>query len=152
MNPRRHQNNTKTFEELTFEEQAKAMNMNALQFRKQLHAHLRRANGKGRPRWEVLKSRLNLLRSIIDAYADQEKGPTIRFRVGNSAEPQTAPSNPVITELATPISKDTFICSKCQIRHSVREAIISADGLNLICDSCYLSNLSMGDGVSTLVN
>lgn len=68
MNPRRHKDDTKTFEELTFQEQAKAMNMTALQFRKQLTAHLRRANEEGRPRGEVLTGRLGLLQRILEKY------------------------------------------------------------------------------------
>jgi hypothetical protein len=68
MNQRRHQRDTKTFEQLTFVEQVKAMNMNALQFRKQLEAHLRRADEEGRNRSEVLNTRLDLLRNIISAY------------------------------------------------------------------------------------
>lgn len=87
MNPRRHQNDTKTFAELTFEEQAKAMNMNALQFRAQLRAHLRRAAKEARPRREVLNTRLNLLRNILDEYADQAKEPmiSIKFSKGSGA-------------------------------------------------------------------
>jgi len=52
MNPKRHKDDTKTFEELTFQEQAKTMNMTALQFRKQLKAHLRRPQWKVAPRSE----------------------------------------------------------------------------------------------------
>jgi hypothetical protein len=63
---RRHKNDTKTFDELTFEEQAKAMNMCALQFRKQLNAHLKRAVEEERQIQKVLRSRLDLLRSIIN--------------------------------------------------------------------------------------
>ena len=68
MNPRRHKDDTKTFEELTFQEQSKAMNMTALQFRKQLTAHLRRADKEGRPRAEVLTGRLGLLQRILEKY------------------------------------------------------------------------------------
>jgi len=65
MNARRHKGDTKTFEELTFEEQAKAMNMTALQFRKQLTAHLRRANDEGKHEEDVLRTRLRLLENIL---------------------------------------------------------------------------------------
>jgi hypothetical protein len=68
MSPRRHKRDTKTFEEETFTEQAKTMNMTALQFRKQLEAHLRRAIAEGRARDAVLKSRLGLLQRILDQY------------------------------------------------------------------------------------
>ena len=70
MQPRRHQNDTKTFEELSFEEQTKAMNMTALQFRKQLTAHLRRANEEGRSEQDVLRKRLKLLKNILDEHQD----------------------------------------------------------------------------------
>jgi hypothetical protein len=88
MNPRRHQNDSKTFAELTFEEQVKAMNMNALQFRKQLQAHLRRAAEEGRSRREVLNARLDLLRNILDAYADEVNEPTISIHFAKDAEPR----------------------------------------------------------------
>jgi len=51
-------------------EQAKTMNMTALQFRKQLEAHLRRASDEGRARDAVLKSRLGLLQRILNHYQD----------------------------------------------------------------------------------
>lgn len=70
MNPRRHKRDSKNFEEETFQEQAKTMNMTALQFRKQLEAHLRRANAEGRERDTVVKSRLGLLQRILDHYQD----------------------------------------------------------------------------------
>ena len=69
MNPPRHKNDTRTFAELTFQEQAKTMNMTALQFRNQLTAHLRRADEEGRPRGEVLTGRLSLLRRILEEYS-----------------------------------------------------------------------------------
>lgn len=89
MNSKRHQNGTKTFVQLTFEEQAKAMNMTALQFRKQLHAHLRRADEEGRSRLEVLSTRLNLLRRILDTYAQEIRQPTlsIHFCEGSGSNP-----------------------------------------------------------------
>jgi hypothetical protein len=46
------------------------MNMTALQFRKQLAAHLRLADRDGRDRDAVLKSRLGLLQRILDHYQD----------------------------------------------------------------------------------
>lgn len=67
-NIRRHQNDTKTFEELTFKEQAQAMNISAIRFRRQLDAHLRRANKEGRCEKDVLKGRLGLLEGILRTY------------------------------------------------------------------------------------
>jgi hypothetical protein len=67
---RRHKNDTKTFEELSFEEQTKAMNMTALHFRKQLAAHLRRANEEGRSGQDVLQKRLKLLENILDEHRE----------------------------------------------------------------------------------
>ena len=86
MNQRRHQNDTKTFEELTFGEQIKAMNMTALQFRKQLTAHLRRADEEGRSRREVMNTRLNLLRRILDAFGADAKEPRTTVHVGQGSE------------------------------------------------------------------
>ncbi len=62
---RRHKNDTKAFDELTFREQAQAMNMTALQFRKQLNAHLRQVEDPLK-REEILDKRLTLLERIIE--------------------------------------------------------------------------------------
>jgi len=75
MNTRRHhQGDTKTFEELDFSEQAKAMS--ALQFRKQLDAHLRRASQEGKDEGDVLTKRLSLLENILADYRDRASGIT----------------------------------------------------------------------------
>ncbi len=65
MSSKRHKGDTKTFEELTFQEQAKTMNMTALQFRKQLKAHLRRAHADGMSSQRILHTRLQLLERIL---------------------------------------------------------------------------------------
>jgi len=75
MGHRRHKQDTKTFEELTFRERALAMNMTALQFRKQLKAHLRRASAEYRDTDDVLRARLELLESILGDH------PKASFRV-----------------------------------------------------------------------
>src|SRR5688572_1201150 len=136
MNPRRHQQDTKTFAELTFEEQVKAMNMNALQFRKQLTAHLRRADEEGRSRLEVLNTRLNLLRNILDEYAEQVKEPTLSVQFKRL----TPFTTPAASEVGADQTVDTFMCSECHVRRSRKEANMSADGMSFICDSCYLAN------------
>ncbi len=69
MNPKRHKRDTKTFEELTFQEQAKTMNMTALQFRKQLAAHLRRAVEEDRDPQSIVRTRLRLLERIMEDFA-----------------------------------------------------------------------------------
>jgi hypothetical protein len=69
MNPKRHKRDTKTFEELTFQEQAKTMNMTALQVRKQLAAHLRRAEEEGRASQRIVRMRLRLLERILKDFA-----------------------------------------------------------------------------------
>jgi hypothetical protein len=66
---RRHKRDTRTFEELTFQEQAKTMNMTSLQFRKQLIAHLRRVEQEGRSPERVIRARLGLLERIISDFA-----------------------------------------------------------------------------------
>ncbi len=68
MNPKRHKRDTKTFEELTFQEQAKTLNMTALQFRKQLNAHLRRADEEGRAPQRIVRTRLRLLERIVQDF------------------------------------------------------------------------------------
>ena len=66
-------NDAKTFSELSFEEQARAMNTCALQFREQLNAHLKLAEAEGRPSEGILRSRLDLLRSVINDHDDAPK-------------------------------------------------------------------------------
>jgi hypothetical protein len=56
---------------LTYNEQVLAMNMTALQFRKQLAAHLRRAQQEDREVEDVLRVRLGLLRKILDDFPEQ---------------------------------------------------------------------------------
>lgn len=150
MNSRRHQNDTKYFAELTFEEQAKAMNMNALQFRKQLAAHLRRADEEGKSTRDVLKTRLNLLRKILEAYTDQVKEPTISIQFVKGLEPPPPPSDPANSDTLATEVEDVFLCSQCHVRRSIREANIGADSLSFICDSCYLSNPPISHVDSTL--
>jgi len=72
MNPRRHKHDTKTFAELTFGQQVLAMNMTALNFRRQLKAHLRRAVQQGMDREDVLRKRLDLLESILRDYPETQ--------------------------------------------------------------------------------
>jgi len=67
---RRHQNDTKTFEELTFKEQALAMNAAAAQYRKMIDAHLRRAEAEGRPAGVVRRVGIGLLERIVLDYSD----------------------------------------------------------------------------------
>jgi hypothetical protein len=77
LNARRHKTVTKTFEELTFKEQNHAMNRNALEFRKQLTAHVRKAKAEGRCTKEVLTGRLRLLDRIFGHYANEIEKPGI---------------------------------------------------------------------------
>jgi hypothetical protein len=62
----RHRSDTAEFDDLDFHGQARAMNMTALQFRKQLVANLRRAEKLGRSRDDVIRARLGVLQRIID--------------------------------------------------------------------------------------
>jgi hypothetical protein len=75
---RRHQADTKTFEELTFNQQVLAMNMTALNFRRQLKAHLRRAEEEGRETESVLRIRLGLLEKILADFSPLSI--SVRFR------------------------------------------------------------------------
>jgi hypothetical protein len=62
---RRHKGDTATFEELDFHGQARAMNAAAAQFRKMLHANLRRAAAEGRNVDDVRRKRLGLLERVL---------------------------------------------------------------------------------------
>ena len=77
LSTRRHKTVIKSFEDLTFQEQNQAMNRNVLQFRKQLHAHVRKAKAEGRCTKEVLKSRVRLLDRIFGHYAKEIATPAI---------------------------------------------------------------------------
>jgi len=44
-----HQNRTKTFEQLTFAEQAKSINAQVVTLQRSIRAHIRRANAEQRP-------------------------------------------------------------------------------------------------------
>jgi hypothetical protein len=61
-----HKGYTETFRELNFEEQAKAISMTALQFRKQVRAHMDRAAEEGKDVKQVVDARLGLLRKILE--------------------------------------------------------------------------------------
>jgi len=71
---RRHKNDTRTFEELTFKEQALAMNAAAAQYRKMIDANLRRAEHEGHSVDRVLRTRLGLLERIIRDYQNPVRG------------------------------------------------------------------------------
>jgi len=60
-----HKVHTKTFEELTYGEQARSMSIRALQYRKEFKAHLRRAKVEGRDTKKVAKKLNDLLRNIV---------------------------------------------------------------------------------------
>ena len=66
LNTRRHKTVSKNFEDMTFKEQNHAMNRNALQFRRQLIIHLRKAKADGRCTREVLDSRARLLGRVLE--------------------------------------------------------------------------------------
>ena len=84
MRQRRHKDDTKNFDELTYEEQAKSLNMAALQFRKRLDAHLRRADSEGRLRSEVLEKRLSLLEGILADYKPEPVTITGRLAISDT--------------------------------------------------------------------
>ena len=80
MNSKHRKNVTRNFEELTFKEQNHAMNRNALQFRRQIILHLRKATAEGRCTREVLKGRVRLLERIFGHYAEQIETPVISHK------------------------------------------------------------------------
>lgn len=71
MNSIRHKNVSKNFEDMTFREQNHAMNRTALQFRRQLIIHLRRAKADGRSTKEVLNGRARLLGRLFENHAKE---------------------------------------------------------------------------------
>ena len=76
LNSSRHKNVSKNFEDMTFQEQNHAMNRNALQFRRQLILHLRKAEADGRCTKEVLNRRIRLLGRIFDHHSKKLETPT----------------------------------------------------------------------------
>jgi hypothetical protein len=77
LNQRRHKTATKSFDELTFEEQNHAMNRNALEFRTQLASHVRKAQAEGRCAKTILRGRLRLLDRIFGHYAKEIETPAV---------------------------------------------------------------------------
>lgn len=63
---RRHQGDAKTFEELTFAEQAKAINIRVVGLGRSVRAHLRRATQEGRDLERVRVKCINKLRRLLD--------------------------------------------------------------------------------------
>ena len=63
--PRRHQGDTKTFEELTFAEQAKSINIHVVGLERSIRAHLRRANRERRDVIQVGNICKNQLRCLL---------------------------------------------------------------------------------------
>ncbi len=63
---RRHQDDTKTFEELTFAEQAKAINIRIVGMERSIRAHLRRATQEGRNIDHVRQKCIDQVRRLLD--------------------------------------------------------------------------------------
>ena len=63
---RRHQGDTKTFEELTFAEQAKSINISVVGLQRSVAAHLRRATQEGRDPRDVRLKCVNQIQRLID--------------------------------------------------------------------------------------
>ncbi len=63
---RRHQGDTKTFGELTFAEQAKAINIRVVGLERSVRAHLRRAAQQGRDVEAVRRKCINQLRRLLN--------------------------------------------------------------------------------------
>lgn len=59
-----HQNNTKTFEELTFAEQAKSINAQIQVIKKSIVAHQRRALSENKPTNDFIKPIIRMLASL----------------------------------------------------------------------------------------
>ena len=62
---------------MTFKEQNQAMNRNALQFRRQLMLHLRKAKADGQCTKEVLNSRVRLLGRVFGNYSKEIEAPAL---------------------------------------------------------------------------
>ncbi len=64
--PRRHKDDTKTFDELTFAEQAKSINAQIVELQRSIGAHLRRAESEGRDVGRVHDKCLSQLGRLLD--------------------------------------------------------------------------------------
>lgn len=62
---RRHQGDAKTFEELTFAEQAKAINIRVVGLQRSVRAHLRRAKAEGRDVDKIREKRVEQVRRLL---------------------------------------------------------------------------------------
>ena len=77
LNSSKHKHVTKKFEDMTFQEQNHAMNRNALQFRRQLILHLRKAEADGQCTKEVLNRRIRLLGRIFEHHSRKLETPAM---------------------------------------------------------------------------
>lgn len=63
---RRHQGDTKTFEELTFAGQAKAINVRVVGLKRHIQAHLRRARSERRNVDQVNQKCINQIKRLLN--------------------------------------------------------------------------------------
>ena len=63
--PRRHEDDTKTFDELTFAEQAKSINAQIVELQRSIAPHLRRADNEGRNVGRVHEKCISQLRRLL---------------------------------------------------------------------------------------
>jgi len=63
---RRHKDDTKAFDELTFAEQAKSINAQIVELQRAIGAHLRRAGNEGRNAGRVHEKCISQLRRLLD--------------------------------------------------------------------------------------
>lgn len=71
--PRRHQGDTKTFDELTYAEQAKSINAQIVEIQRSIAAHLRRAGTEGRDVQSARRKCINQLRRLLDRVLGQPR-------------------------------------------------------------------------------
>lgn len=62
---RRHQRDTKTFEELTFAEQAKAINIRVVGLERSIRAHMRRADKESRNTESVRRKCIDQIQRLL---------------------------------------------------------------------------------------
>jgi hypothetical protein len=64
--PRRHKDDTKTFNELTFAEQARSINAHIVQLQQSIRAHLNKAESEGRNVGRAHGKCISQLRRLLD--------------------------------------------------------------------------------------
>jgi hypothetical protein len=118
-NRRRYRGDTKTFDELTFKEQAQAINMTAVQLRRQITAHLRRAEQEGRDLHRTHAVYTNLLECLLQAVRSKPE-PMAGVSISSIEAAHNQPRKLIIPRVTTMQDRDRIgYCFRIPVEDAV---------------------------------